>query len=183
MFRRYLRPIILAAAVALAVFGAMIATGRGEETASTLQTVTENIVHGVGCNAQVVVTDQGKLYQSYYDFEDDILVIGTGRTPSWQTYLMVVLHETGHCMQGQKYGDRILALYPRDPMMFEIDADYFAVETACALDLDGPGLWRDALGWVYSLGYRGDEEHGTIWQRLSVAEHAKCPVKQAPVRS
>jgi hypothetical protein len=132
------------------------------------------LVKWAGCTAEVIVTD-GSPAGSFYSPTDHALVIGGGEDPNVPYYagLIILLHETGHCLQFQADPAEQMNKYRENPVMYELDADRRAADLACGLGLDGRQLLIDTFEWArVTFGYHGDPYHGTLEQRESQAMNA-----------
>lgn len=147
----------------------------------------ESTVRWAGCKNAAVVEDPNipavsSFYMSTretaalskYTGKDigTFIVIGTKDTPQSVT-LIVLLHETGHCLQDEMgYIDKITTLQR------ELDADRWAANLACGLNLDGRRLLHDAFVWMKkTYDYNGYPWHGTLEMRIRQADKAdRCNV-------
>jgi len=145
----------------------------------------KGIVGHAGCHAKVVTSDEHSVFESAYDYQNHVLYVGTepGELPE-ELAIMVVLHETGHCLQDQEGllrmpGPRSLA----ENQALELDADRRSADMACRLGLDGRGLIIRLLEWARdAFDYYGDPGHGTLDQRMSTGRLAlSCEKSQAPM--
>lgn len=90
------------------------------------------------------------------------------KTPSMsdQHKLAVFYHELGHCMQFEA-GDA--QTHPA----IELDADRRGAGFACREGMDGPRMTAELMDWFHdTVGYDGDEGHGTLEQRKAAARSA-----------
>lgn len=134
-----------------------------------------------GCTAQLDVDENVSPAGSYYMPVYHILHIGTKDDPEIPYYagLIILLHETGHCLQFQADPLAHVRNYRADPVKYELDADRRSADLACALGLDGRGLLRQTFQWAHdAFGYNGDDNHGTLEQRMSQADNARACDKQ-----
>lgn len=148
------------------------------------QAATERLVHWAGCKAPVVTSDERSVLESFYDL-GHTLYVGTDHDVPYGVWLIVLFHETAHCLQYQELGQAMEYSYAVDPMAFELDADRHAATLVCGLGLDGPGFLHDAFVWILKVyGYDGDENHGTLAQRIHAGDNAcMAPTPlQAPLR-
>lgn len=130
-----------------------------------------------GCRATVVVSDQSPV-TSFYNSLDHVLVIGGGEDPNVPYYagLIILLHETGHCLQDQA---DVLGGYGDNPVRYELGADLIAADLACALGMDGAQMLRDTFDWAHDeFGYDGDPMHGTLDERKSQGDMAPHCMKR-----
>jgi hypothetical protein len=133
------------------------------------------MVAWAGCTATVFTSDQHSPIESAYDSFNHRMYVGTHEDTDIPYYagLMILMHETGHCLQDQEgllsdYGD-----YINNPVKFELDADRRAADLMCGLGLDGRQLLRDTFQWAHdAFGYNGDDGHGTLSERMSQAGNA-----------
>lgn len=147
-----------------------------------LQKPTERLVAWAGCKAPVVTSDEHSSLDSFYDGKR--IYVGTAMDTPYEVWLMILLHETSHCLQYQKYQDAMADTYAWDPMPWELDADRQSAVLACGLGLDGPRLLHDLFVWAKEkYGYEGDESHGTLAQRIHMGDGACVPAPvEAPVK-
>ena len=141
------------------------------------------VVRWTGCKAQVFTSDEYHAAQSFYDYDKHALYIGTSNTPAVHL-LMIVLHESGHCLQAQ-IGYLIPLYNAGGSIAVELDADRIATDLACGAGLDGPSMLRNLFAWARATyGYEGDDNHGTMEQRIAQAENALvCRLTRAPKES
>ena len=139
------------------------------------------LVRWAGCHAQVVVDPDAPPDMTYFNSQYNIVHIGTGPLPNFPYggTVMILLHETGHCLQFQE-GKLVGYAYVIDPLTFELDADRRAADLACGLGLNGPQLLRDVFEWAHDeFGYTGDPRHGTLDERIGQGALAtRCHVSQ-----
>src|SRR6266478_4078065 len=92
----------------------------------------QSLVKWAGCNAKVVTDEGESVLSSYYRYADQIMYIGlakeNGLTDNMS--LIVVFHETGHCMQDQLGYMRSL-WEEKGTVGIELDADRWAAQLAC----------------------------------------------------
>jgi hypothetical protein len=127
-----------------------------------------------GCTADIFVDQTDDPTGSFYSMGHHVLVIGGKETPGVPYYagLIILLHETGHCLQDQ---EGKLPGYAWDPKPYELDADRRAADLACGLGLDGRGLLKDTFVWAHDFfGYNGDWAHGTLQERMSQGDLAQA---------
>lgn len=127
------------------------------------------IVQWAGCTAAVDVDPTDSIVGSFYVPGLHVMHIGTRLDDDvpYYTGLIVLLHETGHCLQFQADPDGQILKYRMDPSVYELDADRRAAEMACGLGLDGQRLLHDVMIWAHdTFGYNGDPSHGTLDQRI-----------------
>jgi hypothetical protein len=130
-----------------------------------------------GCRAQVIVTDDSPV-TSYYNSLWHTLVIGGGEDSGVPYYagLIILLHETGHCLQDQ---NGTLGDYGMDPVPYELDADRTAADLACSMGMDGAQMLRDTFDWAHEkFGYNGDPMHGSLDERKSQGDLAPHCMKK-----
>jgi hypothetical protein len=143
----------------------------------------QDIVQTMGCRAPVFTSNEVSPLSSFYLSHDAVdiwgtvyrsgLYLGTESDVPPELALIIVLHETGHCLQHQAYGDLFEPLYALYPAVFELDADRQAADMACQMGRDGDGLMRQLLEWVHArYGYDGDPDHGTLIERMSMGHGA-----------
>ena len=157
--------------------------------ADHFQSPTERLARWAGCKAPVHTSDAVSVLESFYAPEDSVwggyergLYIGTRKDTPAYVGLMVTLHEVGHCLQHQTG-----TLDEMDTVTRELDADRYAADLACGLGLDGRSLLHELFVWAFQVyGYDGDENHGTMVQRIHAGDRAsRCdlPPAQAPFRA
>ena len=149
-------------------------------SSATLDETVVDLVAWTGCKARVVVSADHHAVESFYSPRSHALYIGIKSTP-YPYLLMIVLHETGHCLQMQK--GYLIPLYNAGgTRAVELDADRIATDLACGLNMDGPRLLRDLFDWALeTYGYDGDPGHGTLADRIDQAKNALvCRLTQAP---
>lgn len=130
----------------------------------------EELARWAGCKADVVVSDQHSIFESFYAGK---LYIGTEPGEPWYVYHMIILHEIAHCLQDQALNGGINFVYSWDPQTFELDADRQAANMACRRGEDGPALANKLLDRAHEeFGYNGDEGHGTLDMRREAANRA-----------
>ena len=157
-----MRRIIAAAALLLILVTPSFASWH-EET-------PQELARWAGCNAEVVVSDQHSIFESFYN---GTLYIGTQPGEPDYVYHMIILHEIAHCLQDQALGGAIGAVYGWDPQTFELDADMQAANMACRRGEDGPRLANLLLDKAHEeFNYNGDEGHGTLDMRREAANRA-----------
>lgn len=142
------------------------------------------IVAWAGCSAEVHVSDQHSPAESFYDSMNHAMYVGTREDGDIPYYagLIILLHETGHCLQKQS-GFYSPYEYRRNPVPFELEADRQSADLACGLGLDGKRLLQDTFKWTHdTFGYDGDDNHGTLAERISMGEKAPACVKPEPQR-
>lgn len=130
------------------------------------------MVEWAGCTAEADVDPEDSVVNSYYVPGYHVIHIGAKDDPEIPYFagLIILLHETGHCLQAQEGG---LGSYSIEPKRFELDADRRSADLACGLGLDGRGLLRQTFQWAHdAFGYDGDENHGTLAQRISQGDLA-----------
>ena len=152
-------------------------------SAVTLDEAVPQWVKWTGCKARVVTSYDHHGVESFYSPNSHTLYIGLARTPE-RHLLMIVLHESGHCLQMQK--GYLVPLYNAGGnRAIELDADRIATDLACGLNLDGPQLLRDLFEWALATyGYEGDADHGTLDERVAQAKNSlTCRIMQAPKES
>ena len=138
------------------------------------------IVKWAGCTAEVILRDDRPAVASYYTYSsyNRYVVIGTMEMGDIPYYagLLVVFHETSHCLQHQNG-----TLYQMDPKTRELDADRWGADLACGMGLDGRKILHDTFVWAHeTFGYEGDPEHGTLTERMSQGANARLCDRQAP---
>ena len=133
------------------------------------------MVQWAGCTAALDVDENDSPAGSYYVPVYHILHIGAKDDPAIPYYagLIILLHETGHCLQFQANPEQHVRNYREDPVKYELDADRRSADLACALGLDGRTLLRQTFQWAHdTFGYNGDDKHGTLEQRMSQGDAA-----------
>lgn len=152
---------------------------------SHFQTPVERLIAWTGCTASVVTSDEHQPIESHYRIDQHAVYIGTAVHNTPLTHLvMIVLHESGHCLQMQR--GYMFPLYQvGGQVAVELDADRLATDLACGLGLDGPTMLRELFAWALeTYEYDGDDNHGTLEQRIDQANHAMvCRIIQAPKES
>src|SRR5439155_3374955 len=111
------------------------------------QHATEQLVKWAGCKAPVVTSDERSVLESFYNGK--ALYVGTDTDTPYDVWLMVLFHETAHCLQYQVHGLDMVFDYTIDPKPWELDADRQAAVLTCGLGLDGPKLLHDLFVWAY----------------------------------
>jgi hypothetical protein len=155
----------------------LVALAAAPAGADHLQQPYERLVRWAGCEAVLVTDDTESATSSFYVSQLHGLFIGTRPDMPSDLALVIVLHEIAHCLQ---YQDGSAARIGRGPAL-ELDADRRAAELACALGLDGPRLLHDLFVWAYAtLGYVGDEGHGTSAERISQGAAARGACVRPP---
>ena len=142
------------------------------------------IVTWAGCSATVHVSDQHSPAESFYDPMNHEMYVGTREDGDIPYYagLIILLHETGHCLQKQS-GFYSPYEYRRNPVPFELEADRQSADLACSLGLDGKKLLRDTFQWAHDeFAYNGDDNHGTLAERMAMGDKAPACQKQEPQR-
>ncbi len=149
---------VLIAAAALLILGLV-----GPASALTVDEA-QQIVKATGCTATVYTYDSIEI-NAFYDpmGHNIILMNGLQQLPEqWQKFIL--LHETGHCLQGQ--AGRFEALRGRGIHELEWDADAYAIS---AME-DGAEINEQLLSWLYRTynveGHDGGP-HGTIVDRIT----------------
>lgn len=144
-----------------------------------------DIVRAAGCDAPVHESSQVSSTRSFHLSRDVMtpdgrvyergLYIGTSPSVPADVTLLIVLHETGHCLQHQEMGDLFDQLYQVAPQVLELDADRRAADLACRLGLDGPAMLTRAFEWLrQEYGYEGDPAHGSVEERVAMSVHASA---------
>lgn len=148
--------------------------------ADHLQRPAERLAQTFGCKAEIVTDDELSVLGSYYDPLRDRLVVGTGAdgVPN-DVFIIIALHEIGHCLQDQEgrlWGRRLIDI--------ELEADMLSAEMACQAGLDGRRMLHDAFVWAYeTFGYEGDPNHGTLVERIRQGYYApSCTAQKSPRR-
>ena len=150
-------------------------------TASWYNETNQDLVRWAGCTATVIEWPQFGPEGSYYLVGSHTIVFGTKPTMSKDAALMILFHETGHCLQFQNRDRQEVAeLFDYSQVNLELDADRWAAQLACARHLDGRTLLHDVFVEAYEkFDYEGDSNHGTLAQRISQgnrAEACRAPV-------
>jgi len=139
------------------------------------------MVSWAGCTADVDIDQHDSVAGSYYVPGYHVMHIGA-RDDSGIPYfagLIILLHETGHCLQFQADPEGQMSAYRQDPVKYELDADRRAADLACSMGLDGKQLLRDTFQWAHDvLGYEGDPSHGTLAQRMSQGDAAPACMRR-----
>lgn len=167
--RRLVAAFCLVLALAVPVSG-------GPSISTDVDTLT-SIAEWAGCENVTVV--EADILNAYFGVDyggSPVILIGT-QFPE-EHRLTVFLHELGHCLQYMDGSIMKMASVTR-----ELDADGRSAQLACALHMNGPQMVRDLLVWIHvTFGYDGDEDHGTLVQRIEQGNRAKgwCPSTQAP---
>lgn len=129
---------------------------------------TQELVTSLGCAATVTSIDSSGFNAYYSPMSDEIVLIGFNNIPeSWQR--LILLHETGHCIQWQN--GEMPRLLARGPYEIEWDADAYAIRQLDAVyGIDGAALNAEIWGQLYrQFGYKGDidDSHGTSVGRIT----------------
>jgi hypothetical protein len=135
------------------------------------------MVQWAGCTAELDVDENDSPAGSYYVPGYHVLHIGAKDDPAIPYYagLMILLHETGHCLQFQANPEEHVRNYRANPVKYELDADRRSADLACGLGLDGRTLLRQTFQWAHdSFGYNGDDQHGTLVERMSQGDNARA---------
>jgi hypothetical protein len=133
----------------------------------------ESMVKWAGCNAPVYTSYDESVLSSFYRSGDGIYIgLGTAPRLTDEMMMVVIFHETGHCLQ-----DQLGYLYSmrdeKGTVAVELDADRWAAQLLCGYRMDGKQLLHDIFVWAYkTYGYDGDWNHGTIWERISQGNNA-----------
>ncbi len=140
-------------------------------------------VRWAGCNAQVVTSIEASPMDSYYNYGEKILYLGT-KTDGLPDYVTVTVlaHEVAHCLQDQA-GQIPGWGTPLDVLVgLELNADMQAANLLCALGLDGAGMVHDTFVWAKEeFDYDGDPSHGTLTQRIAAGYAApNCRTARGP---
>ncbi len=125
------------------------------------------------CHATVVTSDQHSPIESFYQPLTHTLYIGTEEDSSVPYYagLIILLHEVGHCLQDESGW---LDAHP-DTVERELDADRRSADLACGMGLDGRRLLHDTFVWAHDrFDYNGDEDHGSLAERISQGDNAQA---------
>jgi hypothetical protein len=167
----------LVAALCL-VLALVVPVASGPAISTDVDTLT-SIAEWAGC-ADVTV-HEADILNAYFgvDMMTGLPVILIGTQFPEEHRLTVFLHELGHCLQFMDGSIMEMDIETR-----ELDADGRSAQLACALHMNGPKMVRDLLVWVHeTFGYDGDEDHGTLAQRIEQGNRAKgwCPAVQAPL--
>ncbi len=141
------------------------------------------IVQWAGCTAAVDMDADDSVVNSYYIPGYHVLHVGTRpeRNSPYYVGLVVLLHETGHCLQfqGAVSPDEQADKYQNDPVRYELDADRQAAEMACGIGLDGKKLLLDTFTWAHdAFGYDGDPGHGTLYERIHADDFGSACMKR-----
>ena len=134
----------------------------------------ESLVRWAGCKA-TVITDEGEsILGSYYTYAEQTMYIGLANENNLtdNMTLIVIFHETGHCLQDQLGYMRSL-WEAEGTVAVELDADRWAAQLACGYHMDGRQLLHDVFVWaMWEYGYHGDYSHGSLWERISQGNKA-----------
>lgn len=133
-----------------------------------------DIVRWAGCQADIDVDETDSVAGSFYA-PGMFLHIGAKPDDTLPYYagLIILLHETGHCLQYQANPLTHEWNYRQNPVKYELDADRRSADLACSLGLDGRKLLHDTFQWAHDeLGYNGDDRHGTLAERMSQGDNA-----------
>lgn len=141
----------------------------------------ENLVRSTGCKAPITTSPNVSIFGSMYVpagvsvFSlDDTDRIYIGIQPGVDDDIMrdIILHESDHCLQFEYYGTSP-SDYASDPVKYELEADRYAADKLCRMGYDGKAITIKTLQYAHdTFGYNGDENHGTLEQRMSQANNA-----------
>ena len=138
-------------------------------------TYYQDLVEFSGCRAQILFDENASPAESFFDVDDEGPYIYLGvreehQIPYYVTTI-IVLHETGHCLQ---YQAGTLGQYRKNPKLFELDADRQAADLACAMGMDGRRMLIETMEWARDVfGYTGDLYHGTLSERMAQGDLAR----------
>ena len=82
---------------------------------------------------------------------------------------MILWHEIGHYDQWKRMGEAYRPWYRENPVRAEWDADVYQIRASCEAGIDPTRTIWDMWSWVFLDGYEGDDNHGTLLERI---EHA-----------
>ena len=151
----------------------------------------ESLARWAGCRAEVVVMPDESIFGSSFrgsyagpDQYPGELWIGLAPEEGMTNEMMtaVIFHEIGHCLQYQNgwlLGDEVYGTRANSHVDVELDADRYAAELMCSYHLNGLSILHDLFAYAYShLGYEGDRNHGSIWERILQGYRAtSCEVR------
>lgn len=142
--------------------------------ASWLHPTPADMVRWAGCSATLITSDEHSPIESFYNPSENQIYFGT--KPGIPEYVAttILMHETAHCLQHQKPGGVNPADYDWEYSNFELEADYIGAGLQCSvLHRDGARANHDTLVWAnHTFGYDGDDNHGTLAQRIGMGYRA-----------
>jgi hypothetical protein len=124
-----------------------------------------------GCHATVVTSNDYSPLRSMY-FPGGSIYIGTmPGIVSREGAIAIAFHEITHCLQDQNYP----AIWD-DRVATELDADRGSADLMCRYGMDGKRILRELFEWFKSMNpdWDGDDNHGTMAQRISQGELAEA---------
>lgn len=140
-----------------------------------------SLARWAGCNAQVVTSDLHSPVESFYaGGSQPAIYFGTAPGIAKDVAIIIMLHEIGHCLQDQYYGNdgTFQFLYMLDSVPFELDADRYSADLACSLGMEGVRMVAETFDWAHdTFDYKGDPGHGTLDQRKAAGASAQACYK------
>lgn len=159
--------LVLAASLTL-IPVASVTTAATLSPQELVSTWAQPLVTSLGCTATVTSIDSSSFNAYYSPSNNEIVLIGFNNIPdSWQR--LILLHETGHCIQYQT--GEYPVLRGRGPYEVEWDADAYAIRQLYELyGVDGAELNHEIWAHLYrQFGYEGDvyDSHGLSTSRIT----------------